>query len=251
MKRIIERTEDGSATLFVPELDEHYHSVKGARTESQHIFIDMGLRASAAPQPRVLEIGFGTGLNALLALEAAEADKRAVHYTGIELYPLTWEEVSALGYSDNPLFEKLHSAPWEEDVKISPYFTLRKIKEDANVVINGELLAISELGESVHTSTDNSPLTTNNLSRTTNFPSPFSLVFFDAFAPEKQPEMWSEQLFRSLYVTMDTGGILTTYCAKGIIRRLLQDIGFRVERLPGPPGGKREILRATKEKNQS
>lgn len=214
MKRIIEHTEDGSATLFVPELNEHYHSVKGARTESQHIFIDMGLKASAAPQPHVLEIGFGTGLNALLTLEAAGQEKRPVHYTGIELYPLTWEEVNALGYSDNPSFERLHTAPWEEDVEISPYFTLRKIKGDANTVINSSF----------------SP----------------SVVYFDAFAPEKQPEMWNEQLFRSLYVTMNTGGILTTYCAKGVIRRLLQAVGFRVERLPGPPGGKREILRATK-----
>ena len=214
MKRIIEHTEDGSATLFVPELNEHYHSVKGARTESQHIFIDMGLKASAAPQPHVLEIGFGTGLNALLTLEAAGQEKRPVHYTGIELYPLAWEEVNALGYSDNPSFERLHTASWEEDVEISPYFTLRKIKGDANTVINSSF----------------SP----------------SVVYFDAFAPEKQPEMWNEQLVRSLYVTMNTGGILTTYCAKGVIRRLLQAVGFRVERLPGPPGGKREILRATK-----
>ena len=214
MKRIIEHTEDGSATLFVPELNEHYHSVKGARTESQHIFIDMGLKASAAPQPHVLEIGFGTGLNALLTLEAAGQEKRHVHYPGIELYPLAWEEVNALGYSDNPSFERLHTASWEEDVEISPYFTLRKIKGDANTVINSSF----------------SP----------------SVVYFDAFAPEKQPEMWNEQLFRSLYVTMNTGGILTTYCAKGVIRRLLQAVGFRVERLPGPPGGKREILRATK-----
>ena len=198
MKRIIERTEDGSATLFVPELDEHYHSVKGARTESQHIFINMGLKASAAPQPHVLEIGFGTGLNALLTLEAAEQDARPVHYTGIELYPLAWEEVDALGYSNNPLFKQLHTAPWEEDVKISPHFTLRKIKMDA---ISDKWLSLNP-----------------------------DLVYFDAFAPEKQPE------------------ILTTYCAKGVIRRMLQAVGFRVERLPGPPGGKREILRATKEK---
>lgn len=174
----------------------------------------MGLKASAAPQPHVLEIGFGTGLNALLTLEAAGQEKRPVHYTGIELYPLAWEEVNALGYSDNPSFERLHTASWEEDVEISPYFTLRKIKGDANTVINSSF----------------SP----------------SVVYFDAFAPEKQPEMWNEQLFRSLYVTMNTGGILTTYCAKGVIRRLLQAVGFRVERLPGPPGGKREILRATK-----
>ena len=235
MKRIIEHTEDGSATLFVPELNEHYHSVKGARTESQHIFIDMGLKASAAPQPHVLEIGFGTGLNALLTLEAAEQEKRPVHYTGIELYPLAWEEVDALGYSDNPLFKQLHTAPWEEDVKIAPYFTLRKIQADAN---SDKVLVISDKHDTTHSS-----LITNTLSLNPD------LVYFDAFAPEKQPEMWNEQLFHSLYASMNIGGILTTYCAKGVIRRMLQAIGFLVERLPGPPDGKREILRATKRTN--
>lgn len=143
MERIIERTEDGSATLFVPELNEHYHSVKGARTESQHIFIDMGLKASAAIRPRILEIGFGTGLNALLTLETAGQEKRAVHYTGIELYPLSWEEVNALNYSDHPLFKELHTAPWDTDVNITPYFTLHKIQGDVNKVISGERLGIS------------------------------------------------------------------------------------------------------------
>lgn len=232
MKRIIEQTEDGSATLFVPELDEHYHSVKGARTESQHIFIDMGLKASDVLYPRILEIGFGTGLNALLTLEAAEQDKRPVHYTGIELYPLSWDEVSVLKYSENPLFKELHTATWEEDVNITPCFTLRKIQGDANRVISDKLLVISN-----ESSTSHSSLITNNS---------FDLVYFDAFAPEKQPEMWNEELFRNLYANMNVNGILTTYCAKGVIRRLLQTVGFKVERLSGPPGGKREILRALK-----
>lgn len=234
MKRIIEQTEDGSATLFVPELDEHYHSVRGARTESQHIFIDMGLKASAALYPRILEIGFGTGLNALLTLEAAEQNKRPVHYTGIELYPLSWEEVDALKYSDNPLFKELHTAAWEEDVNITPYFTLRKIQGDANLVMSDKLLVINN-----ESSTNHSSFITNHS---------FDLVYFDAFAPEKQPEMWNEELFRSLYANMSVNGILTTYCAKGVIRRLLQAVGFKVERLAGPPGGKREILRAVKMK---
>lgn len=129
MKRIIERTEDGSATLFVPELNEHYHSVKGARTESQHIFIDMGFKASTAFQPRILEIGFGTGLNALLTLETAGEEKRVVHYTGIELYPLSWEEVDVLNYSDNPLFKKLHTSPWNKDVNITSYLRYTRYKE--------------------------------------------------------------------------------------------------------------------------
>lgn len=220
MRRIIEKTEDGSATLYVPELDEHYHSVKGARTESRHIFILMGLKASAAPCPHVLEIGFGTGLNALLTLETAEQEKRHVHYTAIELYPLSWEEVDALKYSDNPLFEALHRAPWEQDVEITPRFTLRKTRADAGTIDSDHLLSINH--------------------------SPFDVVYFDAFAPEKQPEMWRESLFRTIYEAMSDEGILTTYCAKGAVRRMLQAIGFRVERLPGPPGGKREILRGTK-----
>ena len=102
MKRVIEKTDDGSATLFVPELNEHYHSTKGARTESQHIFINMGLKASAAPSPHILEIGFGTGLNAWLTLEEAERSGRNVHYTGLELYPLEWQMVEQLGYIEQP-----------------------------------------------------------------------------------------------------------------------------------------------------
>lgn len=227
MKRIIERTEDGSATLFVPELNEHYHSVKGARTESQHIFIDMGLKASTAIQPHILEIGFGTGLNALLTLETAEQEKRPVHYTSIELYPLSWEEVDILNYSNNPLFKELHTASWNKDVNITPCFTLHKIKGDVNRVISDKQLAV--IGEPP-----------------ANYS--FDLVYFDAFAPEKQPELWSEELFRNIYSCMNYNGILTTYCAKGVIRRLLQAVGFTVERLPGPPGGKREILRAGKTK---
>lgn len=216
MERRIELTADGSATLFVPELDEHYHSMKGAQTESQHIFIDLGLNASIATRPRVLEIGFGTGLNALLTLEAAEENRKKVHYTGIELYPLPWEVVKQLGYSDSPFFESLHSAPWEEESVISPYFALQKVQADFT----------KELPEV--------------------FQQHFDLVYFDAFAPEKQPEMWSQELFNQLYVQMNSGGILTTYCAKGVVRRMLQAAGFIVERLPGPPDGKREVLRGRK-----
>lgn len=221
MQRIIEKTEDGSATLYVPELNEHYHSVKGARTESQHIFIDMGLNASAVPCPHVLEIGFGTGLNALLTLEAAGQEKRHVHYTAIELYPLTWQEVDALKYSDHPLFRALHQSPWEADVEITPYFTLRKVQADIETISRDRLLSINQ--------------------------APFDVVYFDAFAPEKQPELWKEEVFRSIHAAMSAGGILTTYCAKGVVRRMLQAIGFKMERLPGPPGGKREILRGRKE----
>lgn len=219
MKRVIERTDDGSATLYVPELNEHYHSVKGARTESQHIFIDMGLNASTAPEPRILEIGFGTGLNVLLTLEEAEKSQRKVHYTGVELYPLSWEIIEPLGYSNHPLFKEIHAAPWGVDVPITPHFTLRKLQDDVTAPTN-------------HLSLISSPC--------------YDLVYFDAFAPEKQPEMWSQELFTKIYVILNIEGILTTYCAKGIVRRMLQTAGFLVERLPGPPEGKREILRAQK-----
>lgn len=230
MDRIIEHTADGSATLYVPALNEHYHSVKGAFTESRHIFIEMGLQASKAMSPRILEVGFGTGLNALLTLIEAESTGRNVHYTGLELYPLDWETIEQLGYNFAPSgidpqqaaqwLKAIHTAPWEEDVPVTPHFTLRKVQAD---------------------------FTANHPSLTTDR---YSLVYFDAFAPEKQPEMWTQELFDRLCVIMEPGGILTTYCAKGVVRRMLQAAGFLVERLPGPPGGKREILRATASKQK-
>ena len=195
------------------------------------MIIDMGLKTSAAPSPRILEIGFGTGLNALLTLIEAEKSGRQVHYTGIELYPLPWETVEKLGYTNGERratgdeqaaqwMKALHTSPWGEDVRITPHFTLRKIQGDFTSMEHPSPIA------------DHSPL--------------ISLIYFDAFAPEKQPEMWTQELFDRLYVMMEKDGILTTYCAKGVVRRMLQAAGFTVERLPGPPGGKREILRAKK-----
>lgn len=225
MQRIIEQTQDGSATLYVPQLDEHYHSVKGARTESQHIFIEMGLHASSAPCPRVLEVGLGTALNALLTLEDADRRQCPVSYTALELYPLSWDEVRPLGYSDNPLFRQLHLVPWQQAVELTPFFCLCKLQGDAYRLL-------TEASEDSSSFISPSSL--------------FDVVYFDAFAPDKQPEMWRPELFQAIYTHMAPGSILTTYCAKGVVRRLLQATGFHVERLPGPPGGKREILRATK-----
>ncbi len=223
MKRVLEQTADGSATLFIPEMDEHYHSVKGARTESQHIFVDMGLKALTKDRVRVLEVGFGTGLNALLTLQATDELNVAVDYIGIELYPLSWEMVNALNYSDSPLFELLHTIPWEQPTIISNKFTLTKVEDDINKLFVEQ-----------------------GIDKKEEINKPFDLIYFDAFAPEKQPEMWSQELFDSLYNALNDGGVLTTYCAKGVVRRMLQAAGFKVERLAGPPGGKREILRATK-----
>ena len=215
----LEQTADGSYTLYVPELDEHYHSVKRALTESQHIFIDMGLKHSTVPSPRILEIGLGTGLNCFLTLLTAEETERHIHYTGIERYPLDMETISKLDYPS--LIHKghetdyfaIHQTPWEKDVELSPWFTLHKLEGDFTCY---------------------------------TFDKGYDIIYFDAFAPEKQPEMWEQSLFDKLYHILNEGGILTTYCAKGVVRRMLQTAGFKVERLPGPPGGKREILRATK-----
>lgn len=222
MKRVIEYTEDGSATLYVPTMDEHYHSTKGARTESQHIFVEMGLKASKAKSPRILEVGFGTGLNAIVTLEEAKKLNKEVHYTGVEFYPLSWEEVSVLNYSQSDSFKLMHHVPWQEEAIIEPHFTLLKMKQDINV-----MLSLNENGELI-------------------IKERFDIIYFDAFAPEKQPEMWSQELFDALYKVLNNNGILTTYCAKGVVRRMLQQAGFIVERLAGPPGGKREILRANK-----
>ena len=215
----LEQTADGSYTLFVPELDEHYHSIKGALTESEHIFINMGLKHHPSSTPRILEIGFGTGLNAFLTMLEADTSQRHIHYTTIERYPVSDDLIHHLKYPEQICPERsddfyaLHTAEWNADVKITPYFTLHKLMDDFTKY---------------------------------DFQGEYDVIYFDAFAPEKQPEMWSQELFNTLYARLSSGGILTTYCAKGVIRRMLQTAGFTVERLPGPPGGKREILRATK-----
>ncbi len=215
----LEQTADGSYTLYVPELDEHYHSVKGALTESEHIFIRMGFNHCQVAEPRILEIGLGTGLNCFLTYLTSEQNGRPVHYTGIERYPLGEEIIRQLDYphligkGHEAELLNIHRAEWGKDVQLSPFFTLHKIEGDFT---------------------------------TYPFQEKYELVYFDAFAPEKQPEMWSQSLFDTLYRLLNEGGILTTYCAKGVVRRMLQAAGFTVERLPGPPGGKREILRATK-----
>ena len=213
----VEITADGSATIYVPHLDEHYHSVKGALTESLHIFRNCAfLYHGPSSQPlRVLEIGFGTGLNAVVTAMATTKDRKA-HYISLELYPVEAQLIEKLNYGemvDNDLLMALHQAQWNAPQVISPTFTLEKLQCDFTQC---------------------------------SLPHDIDVVYFDAFAPEKQPEMWDESLFKRIYDSMADGGILTTYCAKGEIRRRLQRVGFIVERLAGPPGGKREILRATK-----
>jgi tRNA U34 5-methylaminomethyl-2-thiouridine-forming methyltransferase MnmC len=203
--------------LFVPEINEHYHSVNGAIQESLHVFINAGLRRLSKDKIRILEIGFGTGLNALLSLlEAERTGEILIEYHTVELHPLPIELTSALNYGERlcpegkEWFEALHTAPWGECIHITPNFILHKIKGDCNRC---------------------------------ELPDLIDLVYFDAFAPDKQPEMWNQEIFDALYKHMAEGGILTTYCAKGAVRRMMQKAGYSVERIPGPPG-KREMLRA-------
>lgn len=212
----VENTADGSATIFIPEMDEHYHSVKGALTEAQHIYRDCAFLHRCDGNPlRLLEVGFGTGLNATVTAMAATAG-RQVHYIGLEKYPVAPELLARLKYGeivDERLFDAIHAAKWDVRTEITSDFTLTKLQTD---------------------------YTTDML------PTGIDVVYFDAFAPEKQPDMWTEEAFCRLYNAMSRGGVLTTYCAKGSVRRLLSAVGFVVERIAGPVGGKREILRATK-----
>jgi len=219
MQTELAKTLDGSYTLYVPEIDEHYHSINGAIQESNHIFINAGLKKCTKDTIHVLEIGFGTGLNAFLSMLEAEKSAKSILFTTIELYPIDKNMVKSLHYAEqistakSSDFEKLHTANWNEKVQITPYFTLGKILADFTKF---------DLNEEC-----------------------FDVIFFDAFSPEKQPEMWTENIFTKLYNASNNNAILTTYCAKGMVRRAMQKAGYQTERIPGPPG-KREILRCVK-----
>ncbi|MBE6311981.1 MAG: SAM-dependent methyltransferase [Bacteroidales bacterium] len=218
MTTILTTTADGSNTLFVPEIDECYHSTNGAIQESEYIFIEHALRYHSQTNVEVLEIGFGTGLNDFLTLLEAERTGRKVHLTTIELYPIPEQTADLLNFAkiiapkNIDDFKKLHACAWGEEVTITPHFSLTKIQTDFTKYHFGQT---------------------------------YDVIYFDAFSPEKQPEMWSEEIFEKLYLATSPEGVLTTYCAKGAVRRAMQKAGYTVERLPGPIG-KREILRATK-----
>lgn len=230
-------TDDGSLTIYAPSSGEHYHSTHGAIQESQYIFVRHGLdyRASLSPELsniRVLEVGFGTGLNTLLTLHWAEQAKKLISYTSIELYPLQPELYTQLTYDIDDMphatksLQALHKAPWEEVQSVSALSLLKHATS---------LQSYLELGNS------SPPLVTEGEKKQVNS---FDVIYFDAFSPEAQPELWQEEVFTSLHRLCAPRAVLTTYCAKGEVRRRLQRAGFVVERLPGPPG-KREILRAS------
>jgi len=218
MKIDIVKTLDGSDTLYLEEIDEHYHSTFGAVQESLHVFIEAGFNHCDVKEISILEIGFGTGLNCYLTLLSGLDSLKFVKYYTLEKYPLTKEVWSHLNFCAEDekfkMFSRIHESRWNCDESIHSRFVLHKIHAD--------LLAWN----------------------TESYPQ-FDLVYYDAFSPEKQPELWDKAVFDSIWQKMNQNGILVTYCAKGNVRRILQSLGFQVERIPGPPG-KREMIRAKK-----
>jgi tRNA U34 5-methylaminomethyl-2-thiouridine-forming methyltransferase MnmC len=220
MKKEFMITEDGSHTIYLPEMDEHYHSIHGAIQESVHIYIEQGLLQTNKSPVSILEIGFGTGLNAYLTYCYALDRNISIDYFSLEKYPLTEAEYSQLNYPESifpenaAIFEQMHRVDWEVVRVISPDFRLQKLQAD---------------------------LLTHQFN-----PDPqFDLVYYDAFAPGKQPEMWTDEILHKVAASVKMGGILITYCAKGSVRRALSSAGFLMERIPGPVG-KKEILRGKK-----
>lgn len=219
MSRQIIMTGDGSHTISAGD-QVTYHSRFGALQESKHVFIGAGLMpvlTGAEGSIRVFEMGFGTGLNALLTLMGSSG--REIYYETVDEAPLAMDTVKQLNYclvlgrpDLQPVYERIHAASWGEEVEIVPGFVLLKVK--------GNGVGYRPLGEA-------------------------DLVYFDAFDPGVQPELWGEEVFREVYRGMRIGGVLVTYCCKGAVRRAMLAVGFTVEKLPGPPG-KREILRARK-----
>jgi tRNA U34 5-methylaminomethyl-2-thiouridine-forming methyltransferase MnmC len=220
MKPKIINTADGSQTLYIAEMDEQYHSTNGAITESNYVYIDKGYIFNKSNNPTIFEVGFGTGLNCLLTALLAEKQKRHTIYYTIEKYPLDKEIIQQLKYGKNisaegaVLFENIHDCEWGKPVQISQYFSLIKLKSD---------------------------LQKNDLKEIKNC----DVIYFDAFGPDKQPEMWQPQIFQKIYSITAKNGVFVTYSAKGEVRRQLAKCGFQMERLPGPPK-KREILRGIK-----
>lgn len=220
MKRQLIETEDGSHSFYLPELDEHFHSTHGAIQESQHVFIESGLKQISKKTVNIFEAGFGTGLNALLSIIESDKSGQIIHYYGIEKYPLTPDEYTRLNYSSltgfdcHPTFLSMHECPWEKTLKLSADFSFTKLQNDLTTY-----------------PFDGCPL--------------FDLVYYDAFAPNKQGDMWNISIFERIYQHCAPGAILVTYCARGEVRRTLQAVGFQTEKIPGPPG-KREMLRAIK-----
>ncbi len=219
-KKELKITEDGSHTLFIPDLNETYHSSHGAIQESLHVFIDAGLKYINNKEIKVLEIGFGTGLNAFLTLLEANKTEANINYTSLEAYPLEMSLVRQLNYTSELklddyiacLYNKMHEVEWGSLQSITNDFKLKKLK-----------IKLDDF-ETIEK---------------------YDVIYFDAFAPQIQPEMWTVSVLAKMYNCLNANGVLVTYCAKGIVKRALKEVGFKIESIPGPPG-KREMTRAYK-----
>ena len=216
LKREIIVTKDGSHSLFVPSLNEQYHSIHGAKQEAEHVFLKMGLGFHKKEKLRVFEVGFGTGLNALLTCNFASKNNIEIDYVSVEKYPVTKAEFSVLNYGDilkmETLFVQMFEQEWEQKCLVNDSFSLLKINKDL---------------------------------KKDSLPEGFDVIYFDAFAPNKQPDMWSVEVFTKMRDMLNEGGCLVTYCCQGQARRTMIEAGFTVEKVEGPPG-KREMLRAIK-----
>jgi len=223
LKREIITTKDGSKTIHIPEWNEQYHSTHGAIQEAKHVYIEHGLAFFCASegfvkqsQVSVLEIGFGTGLNAFLTAIKAKDLNLNCNYVGVEGFPISNEELQALNYTNTinnqSIFDAIHQCEWEKECYISENFSLEKQQKQFSKIANENQ---------------------------------FNVVYFDAFGPRVQPDLWTETIFKSIYKTMKPNGVLVTYCAQGHARRAMISVGFKVEKVEGPPG-KRHMLRAVK-----
>jgi len=220
--RIFE-TQDGSHSIFSKEFGVSYHSKYGAAQETKHVFIDAALRFKAVLQKEItiLEVGFGTGLNALMTYIEARKRNLSIHYTAFEAYPVPLSEVASLNYNDTlqieseeqGVFYHLHSSDWEKVYRTNENFAFIKHQQTFDKI---------------------------------DFQNKFDIIYFDAFAPNAQPELWELSIMTKMYNALKNNGLLVTYCAKGAVKRTMKEAGFTVERLPGPPG-KREMTRALKQ----
>lgn len=219
MKREIIQTLDGSTTIHIEEWDECYHSKHGAIQEAEHVFIKNGLSLFKNKSIAILEIGFGTGLNAFITYLESSKMNQIIHYEGVEAYPISAQELASMNYvkelnaeSNRAVYEKMHQCKWEEEALLGEQFTLIKRKQFFHEI------------EDVNC---------------------FDLIYFDAFGYRVQPELWSTAIFKKMYDALTPNGVLVTYAARGVVKRSMIEVGFTVEKLAGPPG-KREMFRAIK-----
>ena len=219
LKRKIIQTADGSSSLLVEDWGETYHSRHGAIQEAKHVFIQNGLSLFQGQSVAVLEIGFGTGLNAFITFLEAEQRQQKIDYVGVEAYPILQQEAEKLNYVSqldanqyDTQFQLLHTSEWGVNTRISDYFSLTKRQQYFNEIEDKNQ---------------------------------FNLIYFDAFGYQYQPELWSVHIFRLMYEALVTNGVLVTYACRGPIKKAMLEAGFKVEKLKGPPG-KREMLRAQK-----